>query len=550
MPIVEVNGEEYEFPDSMSEEEIKLVLRKKFSSPDVPKPQRKPVGGPTAEQLAKQDRNEQLKSNAKSIARGVEWGGFGVPALIGDATFYIGNKLTGQNLKPPFGTETVDKSLVAQGLPKQEGSLNNYLEAGASGFTGGAAFKAPVAGLTSALSSETAKQAGFGPVGQVVAGIGGAAIPSIGKSIVTAATAPPKISPLAKLSSDQPLMEAVKPSVDKYTKLRAVEGKAWSNVNKLADVNKTTVSGKIYSSIRDRLEGVLGSTGQSIADSNLVPIKEALKNADKYGDKVVVSNILDQSGKAIKKVVSGESDLGELLATRRNFSNLAGKSTDPAVRSAAGKGLTIIDEEISSLAKSKQIDPKIASNLQRALELGRTRHSVFGTNKLEAEKNAFERIVTKTGADATELNSVMASPRMTEAKEQLILRSIETAGNKTAEARKKFADYFINQAIEKSSTMSNGKRIIDSDKLRVEIENLVRGEVSSGGIGAKVRNAVFDREDLGKLETLYNNLPKMGVTKRVINEVTRKATGGRLEVFNPPAAAKTVEKFVEKRIKK
>ena len=35
MPIVEVEGQEIEFPDSMSRDEIKSVLQKKFSAPQT-----------------------------------------------------------------------------------------------------------------------------------------------------------------------------------------------------------------------------------------------------------------------------------------------------------------------------------------------------------------------------------------------------------------------------------------------------------------------------------------------------------------------------------
>jgi len=180
MPVILVNGTEYEFPDTMSDEEIKAVLRKKFPAEQAPiqTPQQTNPNDLTSSENWK----NQSREARSSIIRGVAQAAAFPVTAASDLVYSAGNYLTGQKLQPPFGSSALEKGLESAGVSSSKNIGNRLVEAGVSGATGGrmlAGAAGALPGITGSLSYQAADEAGLPLPVKLAAGIAGGSIPGL-----------------------------------------------------------------------------------------------------------------------------------------------------------------------------------------------------------------------------------------------------------------------------------------------------------------------------------------------------------------------------------
>ena len=307
---------------------------------------------------------QEIGMGARNVIEGLAT----VPTMLYDAAAVPFN-LAGANIRP--GASQVSRGLTALGLPESRNNLASAIQRGGASALfpmGAAAFARPasmagtaiknaltaqpvaqiVSGGTSAGSSELAREAGFGPVGQTVAGLGG----GLGGGLA-ASTRQPKPASLRDAAKNL-----------------ETEAKAFF---KDSEAQGLAVSDSSYKSFATNLRATIENEG---LDKDLTPSSNAALNR-----------------------ISAEIDTGpmtlEKINTLRKVIGAAGGSAAPADRRLASKMKEGLDDYLDNLDPSADI---IAGNAS-AVDSLKTARKLW-TRLSKAEK--IESLINRADLSASD----------------------------------------------------------------------------------------------------------------------------------------------------
>ena len=184
MPIIEVNGEQVEFPDSMSDAEIEGVLRKEYGGSQINPITRGfaqagrnlALGAASIPELAQTVINKPLYNASALIAEklgfpqtAAQYRGIAQASPVDELRNFIDTKTQGQLQPAGAGERYIEQAqqFIGGGLAMNPLAAGNLASLGTR--------TAPqIAGLTgAAIGSQTAEEAGLGAAGQFVGGLAG-----------------------------------------------------------------------------------------------------------------------------------------------------------------------------------------------------------------------------------------------------------------------------------------------------------------------------------------------------------------------------------------
>lgn len=346
-----------------------LEIRKRKGAPAAPPAVPVSAEAPPATAM------QELGMGARNVIEGLAT----VPAMLYDAAAYpfnqgpVGNSIysTARSANIPSGASQVSRGLTALGLPESRNNLASAIQRGGASalFPMGAAGLAKPAsmagigiknlltaqpaaqvasGMTSAGSSELAREAGFGPVGQTVAGLGGGLAGGL-----AASTRQPKPA-----------------SFRDAAKNVETEAKAFF---KDSEAQGLAVSDSSYKSFATNLRATIENEG---LDKDLTPSSNAALNR-----------------------ISAEIDTGpmtlEKINTLRKVIGAAGGSTAPADRRLASKMKEGLDDYLDNLDPNVDI---IAGNAS-AVDSLKTARKLW-TRLSKAEK--IESLINRADLSASD----------------------------------------------------------------------------------------------------------------------------------------------------
>lgn len=499
MKTINVNGEEIDFPDSMSDKDIEKALQKLYPP--------------------KRSAKDAAKMAIGDVAAGVPT----IPLMIADLGYGGLGAITGEpNTDYPSARY---KRMVDKAFPQPITGKEKLIS---STVRGAAAFPIGplglISGATSGAASEATAQAGF-PVGaQIAAGIAGGVGPSVvasglksvaksGARTIRDAIGKPSVGQtVSSISPEANLADAMAPSVAKYTKMVADENAAW-------DAARSAISDKSFNAVKGIKKDIV-----TAIESRLRDLGYSLTNASASQVKEILDTVF--RGRKIK--------VSDLLNARKNISDLASSSLDGTTKKIAGTAYRAIDDYLSNIEKTisdsaSKLEYKFNPNkvyggdinsaratiaevtpaAKEAIAKSRQKFAAFGTEKGQSSK--FEKFFKSKDRSMTSVAAVMGqNARITPAKEEFITRAIQQSGEAGKNAKTAFANFFYNNAIQKSTEVINGSKFINPKTMRVELDKILSAQSTNGGIGKLVRDVVFDKEDLLNMAELYRKLPKEG----------------------------------------
>ncbi len=413
--IVEVEGVgEIEFPDGMSQDQIKAALDENFG----PKKPQRNLG---------EEAVRQLGLTARYLAEGAA----AIPAVVGDAANAAVNlgirgvsRFSGANI-PELGsvTEAVSGGLTRLGLPQPEtgaervvGDIGRAMSS-AGGFVGSAgrlaqaapqAMQGTLRMLTSAPATQLqaaagagaggglAREAGFGPVGQIVSSVaGGLAVPAaVGAFRTPTAQKPAKIETKAaklvtKAAKESGLgpddlmkeMDRLGPDAtlsDLSDTLQRTARAVYSTKGAGAEIIKTGLEGRAVETSRRTVSDLKRITGkdtkffdtvQSIlkarkeqtaplyaqADKDVVPVSEVKSLYKQVMDKATeaegtqLGGVLKRMGNMLKSGEGFKTNVRQLHIVKGQIRDIVSRS----YRSGSGNMAKDVDDMLKQLSNSK-----------------------------------------------------------------------------------------------------------------------------------------------------------------------------------------------------
>lgn len=358
MKTIAVNGIDYDFPDSMSYEEIKTVLRKKLN-----------------DLSSSQNWKEQSKSSRDTVLRGVvRTAAFPVTAA-GDIVYGVGNYLTGSKLEAPFGAAALESRLKSAGLPPSKLAANRVVEEGiVGGGLGGALGKAAgvIPGITSSVAMKSAEEAGAPPAVQLGAAVLGGIAPGVVTSVAKGGAT-------------------------------AARG-AMANQTR---ENLDTISTKLFRDAGAKIE-TLRQSGVAISDLSIKKILEGLKNsADVIQVTKDIRAAYPETAAALGNVASkikntGVNDIAALHEVRKLISGALNQASKPEDVKRLASMLNYYDEALAGLSKKDfifgaDVGEDVIKQLQQTL----------ADYKNAGNYDAVAEVIAKAAGDKTKLIAAM-----------------------------------------------------------------------------------------------------------------------------------------------
>lgn len=199
MKTVDINGVPHDFPDDMSWDEIKVVLDENFGKKEI---------------STKQAIDDTIRGAGRGAVKALGT----VVTLPQDLVFAAGNYLTNQDLKPPFGSENLDKYVTEPLYGKTNSGYGRTAEDLSNLTFGGAVLgglPGAVSGASSGALGSYVRENGGSPTEQMIGYLVGGIAPT---GIQTAAnatnsTAHALIDPFTKSGSQKIASKLVKNTV-------------------------------------------------------------------------------------------------------------------------------------------------------------------------------------------------------------------------------------------------------------------------------------------------------------------------------------------------
>lgn len=455
------------------------------------------------------------------------------------------SQITGALTTGALGGTTATGTRLAnfiRNLPKAKRAgalgLGGLLSGGAFGF-----------GTAEGDAGERAKEAA--PVAAGAAAIS-AALPVVGPVIGKAVTAPAE-----RIINKQLVRKGVDTGIDAANPELAF-GAAINQVRRQADKVAARTS-KRFSIARTRGKN-------TFLDKRSVIPKIGNKITDKLDEDAIfleeeglgiARNFRDQLTKISKE--SGDSvNLNRLEKWRRGVTRNANRATDPNLKSALTQMRNAYDEVVEEGFEDAVLtgDDRAVKAWARAIKSRRDQGAKLGTAR--GQSPVFEKIFTKNELDNGQLvDTVQAIEEIfgktTAGKNntsQIVRRMLANSGPDEPVVRQNLRDGFLFRAIRKSFVDGEGgERLVAPDRLKTELNRLLRDSRDIGGLGADLRDSVFTKQELNAIADLRNNLtdPRnfFGAVRRFGSRIPLLSDAvGSAQVISGRATRKQIEEFL------
>lgn len=525
MPVVEVDGQEIEFPDAMSNDEIKSVLRSKFPNTAASTS----VAPATTVAPQEKDYGRAAGLSTRAAISGVA----GIPSTIADVMSYPLRK--GVNLAAEsMGKDTIFKQSPSEkfqsdmtnyGFPEPNTAGERIGSDVISGVTGGALFGMPISGATAAISGGAAREAGLPAWVQFLASMAGGIAPTaIGKASGLTSKLAGDVKLINPISSENKIVEALKPSRQEFIKIKGQEKSLWNDFNKNVPIN-TSVNAKPLSSISEALNKAVLENNTNLDSESMLGVKKVI---DELSGMIPKSSIDVETGLPLITANTAKPTIGKLVALRQDLSAAS-------MGNAGAKNiLDAFDDALANNSANllKGDNKQAVDMLMSAIGKSREKFARFGTNIGSGQRKSFEQFVTKSATSDTEaVKSLGGGTSSTVQAPQLISRLIKEGGDG---ARVNLGKSYIDRAIQKSTEqLSGGKTIINPKKLRDEITSIIESGADDGGLGSEVRSMLYSKSELESLTKLRNALKDPNTMMDTLKKETLKIPFSGLILSDP-----------------
>lgn len=324
MPIVEINGQELEFPDTMSPDEIKGVLRQKFPPPQAPQ-----------------------QGNAGSAARAVAYGIAGGQVPFGNViTSGIGAGIA-KAASPFTGDERTYRELYDQAQADTKATQEANPLATLGGNALGIVSTLPI-GFTKSLSGQVPTQDARGALNAIPAGLS-----KVGDFVRGGAVAKPGAGQALLRGAKAGLVSAAVAGL--YGAGEADAG------NRIQQGIESAGMGAAIGAALPVGGAVLGAAGKAALPKIDEGLKDTAKLARKYGiplsfDQISNSRALKTAQKVSQEVpFSGQEKFrdAQLSAWNKALQKTVGIDADKFTKVNAGKAFLNVGREFDNLGKGK-----------------------------------------------------------------------------------------------------------------------------------------------------------------------------------------------------